>query len=151
MVDMEDLTPSDGFVAMEVPPDIGATQDRPRRGRPPGSGTGRRGRPARKRSLEAEIGGYLSLLNMAFAFMPEPLSGDALDDMEIQALAKALNDYAQQNATVYKYLSTVLVQGGSIGNLAMVAILIVGRRLSRHGLVSADVDARLGAMLGMLT
>lgn len=135
-----------GFTAMESPPDIGATKPTAkRRGRPPGSGRGR------KRSLESEIGGYLSLLNMAFAFAPDPFRGDMLDQMEIEALAKALNEYAQQNATVYKYLSTVLVQGGALGNLAIVAIVILGRRLARHGIIPGEMDERLTVMMQMMT
>jgi hypothetical protein len=155
-MDMTEPAP-DGFVAVEQEPApiIGTgsgDESQPvkrRRGRPPGSGTGKRG--PRKRSLESEIGGYLSLLNMAFAFMPEPLQGDALDQAEIEALAKALNDYAQQNATVYKYLSSVLVQGGALGNLVMVAILITGRRLARHGVIPSEMDGRLAVMFEMLT
>lgn len=125
-----------------------ATPEPKRRGRPPGSGTGKRG--PRKRNLTNEIGGYLSLLNMAFAFMPDELRGDMLDETEIQALAKALNDYAQQNATVYKYLATVLVQGGSLGTLAITVAIIGGRRLARHGVIPHEMDERLGVFLNMV-
>lgn len=141
------MDPADFGPTMEEAAPI-ADPAKPRRGRPPGSGTGRK---PRKRNLTDEIGGYLTMLNLAFAFMPDPLRGDALDAMEISALAKALNDYAQQNATVYKYLSTVLVQGGSLANLAMVAGLIAARRLARHQVLPGDMDDRLAAMLAAMS
>lgn len=123
-----------------------------RRGRPPrdpnSPPTVRKPRATtRGRSLKDEIGGTLFLLNMAFAFMPDPWRGDALDDLEIMALAEALDDAAKANPVMHKYLSTVLVSGGSMANLVIVAGLIAGRRLARHGMMPAEMDERLGTFL----
>jgi hypothetical protein len=146
---MEDDSPSE-----EIKPSFTAGPDDPvappepkRRGRPPGSGTGTRGRPRRKRDLTEQVQMYLHMLNMAFQFMPDPLRGDALDDMEIHALAVSLNAYAQANATAYKYLDSILVQGGASFNLLLTIGIIAGRRAARHGVIPEDMDAQLGGLL----
>ena len=100
-----------------------------------------------RRSLEQQIGGTLALLNFAFAFLPEPWSGDALSDVEIVALAKSLNDAAQQNPTMHKYLSSVMVEGGAMANLLVTVGVIVGSRMARHGMLPNEFDARLQTLL----
>lgn len=101
----------------------------------------------RGRSLADEIGGTLYLMNLAFAFMPDPWRGDMLDDVEIKALAESLDEAARSNPTMHRYLSAVLVSGGSMANLVMVAALIGGRRLARHGVIDAELDDRLATFL----
>ena len=114
------------------------------RGRKPGSAA-----PAKKRvSLEGELIAYLSLANLLFAFAPEEYRGDALDDLEIAALAKTTNDAAMANAQLYKYLEMILRGGtGGIVNLVVVVGCIVGRRLARHGAIPVEFDNRMATMI----
>lgn len=127
-----------------------------RRGRPPGSKnstttgtTAKRGRP--RKSLEEKIGGMLTMVNLVFAFAPAELQGDALDMMEISALAKALDAAAKENPTLYKYLDAALGGSGSaMLNLAVVGVAIGGRRMARHDMVvGREWDERLGAFIAM--
>jgi hypothetical protein len=102
--------------------------------------------------LENQIGAFLITVNaplMLFA------SKDALDPVEIQALAKALDQEAQRNARFKKYLQQALaIQGGT--SLLLVIAAIVGRRVVRHNLVEVPaplgnegVDAALGGIISM--
>lgn len=128
-----------------------------RRGRPPKDPNApkrtytRRTASRTSRSLLDQIGGTLTMLNLAFAFMPEPWRGDMLDPSEITALAQALDNAAKANPTMHKYMSAVLVEGGSMADLVLVAGLIAGRRLARHGIIDGEFDARLGTFLEMRT
>jgi hypothetical protein len=103
-----------------------------------------------RKSLETEIGGWLSVLNFGFLFLPAPYSADVLDSAEIEVLAKQINKVAQKNATVYKYLSYVLSGGGSTFDLALTVGIITGRRLARHGVIAAEYDFTLAQMLQRL-
>lgn len=120
---------------------------RPRKERDPNAPKRTYTRRASTKSLKDQIGGTLFLMNLAFAFMPEPWSGDALDDSEIYALAEALDEAARANPRMHKMLSSVLVNGGSAANLIMVAGIIAGRRLARHGIIDATFDDRLATFL----
>lgn len=136
-------------------PDTQETAPEPpkrRRGRPPRDPNAPprpRGRPRKSKSLEDRIGGTLALINMAFAFAPESFRADALDDIEIASLAKAIDAAAQENPLMHKYLTAVLGgDGGAMANLIIVAAIIGGRRAIRHGIVADESwDERLGAFL----
>lgn len=104
-----------------------------------------------RRSLKDQIGGTLVMLNLAFAFMPAPWRDDALNMSEITALADALDNAAKANPTLHKYMSTVLVEGGSMADLVLVGALIAGRRLARHGVIAAEFDERLGTFIDART
>lgn len=126
----------------------------PRVGRPKGPGrtesAPRRPKTSRaKKSLETEIYGLLFMFNLAFAFMPPEIQGDALDDVEMRALAKSANDAAMANEQLYRWLDFALRGGGpGMFQLALCVAMIGGRRLARHGLIPGEFDERLGLMLG---
>ena len=108
-------------------------------------------RRGRRKNLEQQIGGTLTMLNLAFMFAPEEFRGDALDDVEISALAKALNDAAKENDQLYDWLNAALGGTGSaLVSLAVVGVAIAGRRMARHNIIVAEEwDARLGAFIAM--
>lgn len=153
---MDDLIETAPVMEIEAAPDDlqeiapQPVKETKRRGRPPGSGGERKPRVSRasRKSLKDQIGGTLTLINLAFAFMPDPWRGDMLDDYEIASLATALDDTARANPTVHKYLSAVLVNGGAGANLVMVAAVITARRLARHGVIASEFDARLAVFIG---
>lgn len=111
-----------------------------RRGRPPGSKNktyggqpvGSRGR--RANSLEKEIGGLLVVVNMPLQMVPM-LQKDALDQTEITALAKAIDQECQNSPTFRKYVEQALrVQGGT--SLLFVVAAIAARRVVRHEVIT---------------
>lgn len=143
--------PSD---AIEQPP-IAVTEEtssepvKKRRGRPPRDPNAPKRtytrRKTGKQSLEDGIGGMLWMANLVFGVMPEPWNGDAFTPEEIEALAKALNNYAQDHATAYRYLSLLTAGGGSSTiQLAIVIGQITLRRLDNHGVTVTQ-------LLGMST
>ena len=115
-----------------------------RRGRPPGS-TNRKTR----KSLKTEIGGTLALLNMGIAMTP--VRDDALDAVEIEALANGLNEEAQRSPQFRKYLEYVIGVTGAGGSLLPVIGMIAGRRAARHGYLPREFDTLLGSVLAMST
>lgn len=132
----------------QLPPDVGDTgeaQPRRRRGRPPGSKTGS-GAPSR-RSLEPQIAATLMAMNLAVMVIP-PVSRDALDEVEITALARALDAQAKQSPRFRRMLEGALAVTSG-GQLLGVCMIIGARRAARHGVVPADMDRQLGNMLAM--
>ncbi len=123
----------------ELPPD--AAPKRRRRPRDPNAPATKR----RARSLEPQIGAALTTLNLAFWAIP-PLRDDALEAVEIEALAKAIDAQARTSPTFRRYL-VIALEATSGGQLMMVLVVIGARRLSRHGFLPAEVDAALGMML----
>lgn len=120
-----------------------------KRGRPKGStNTGTRAsRISSKGSLRTEIGGMLVLVNMPLQMVPA-LQRDALDASEIDALAKAIDQECQTNATFRKYVEQMLrVQGGT--NLMFVVAAIAARRVVRHGIVPDDLTEPIGGREGL--
>lgn len=109
-----------------------ATGAKPRRGRPPGQ------------SRKAKIGGLLTMFNMALQVTP--LRSDALDALEIETLAKALDEEARKNATFAKYLDYALGVGGAGGIWSVVA-LIAMRRAARHGVLPPMFDSQAQMLL----
>lgn len=128
-----------------------------KRGRKPGSssGTSTRGDYAPRRgsvNLETQIGAFLFTINTPFQlFLPK----DALDAVEVQALAAAINQECQRNARFRKYVEQALrVQGGT--SLLLVVAAIAGRRVARHNLIdipepigNEGFDAMLGGVISM--
>lgn len=120
----------------------GTTETAPkRRGRPPGS----KNRTASTRSLESQIAGTLMAINLALYVIP-PLQRDALDEYEIRALAKALDQQAKTSLRFRKMLEGALA-ATSGGQLLGVAVIIGARRAARHGLLPAEADMIFGQML----
>lgn len=125
---------------------------RKRRGRPPGSSGVRRGRTTG--SLKTQIGGMLIFVNMPISILSPK---NALDAVEIDALAKGIDDECQRNARFRKYVEQMLaVQGGS--SLVLIGIAIAGRRVVRNGLVTVpaeigtneQIDATIGGIISMM-
>jgi hypothetical protein len=128
-----------------------ATQDTPpkRRGRPPRDPNAPRTQ-RRAKSLETQIGSALMTMNLAFWAVP-PLRNDALDDAEIQALAKAIDQQARVSPRFRKYLTAAL-EATSGGQLMSVVVIIGARRLARHNIaLPNEADAALGKMLANIT
>ncbi len=155
-LDIEDAEPSAAAVSPDAP--YGYKKDgtpAKKRGRPAGVGNkGGYTRTARGRggSLETQIGAFLVTVNapiMLFA------SKDALDTVEISALAHALDQECQRSPRFRKYVEQALaVQGGT--SLALVVLAIAGRRVVRHNLVTVPepignqtADAMLGGIISM--
>ena len=128
-----------------------------KRGRPSGSSSSSSSRsdyaPRRGSvSLENQIGAFLFTVNAPLQLF---LSNDALDAVEIQALASAINQECQRNARFRKYVESALrVQGGT--SLMLVVAAIAGRRVVRHNLVdipqpigNEGADAMLGGIISM--
>ena len=126
-----------------------------RRGRPPRDPNAPRETAPRRggrraRSLETQIGAALMTFNLPLWALP-PLRGDALDDAEIQALAKAIDQQARVSPRFRKYLVAAL-EATSGGQLLSVVLVIGARRLARHNMIlPPEADAALGSMLGMIT
>jgi hypothetical protein len=120
-----------------------------RRGRPPGSKNQPRDPNAPKRtytrrkgkaSLQENIGQTLLLANFAFGFVPPPWDQDALTEQEIEALSHALDRYAQDHATVYKYLDMLVGgAGSSTTELLLVIASMANRRMNNHGVTLASL------------
>lgn len=96
-----------------------------------------------KRSLANDIGQALIVANiMAAPF----LGSDALDDAEILALAKGMDEQAKRSPRFRRMIEGALAVSGAGGLIGVVA-LIAGRRLARHRAIDPAWDQRLEAML----
>jgi hypothetical protein len=109
-------------------------------------------------SLENRIGAFLFTINVPLQFL---VKQDALDPIEVNALAKAINEECTHNATFRKYVETALKVQGTTSLVAVIGI-IAGRRVVRHSeqlnITIPDelggkngVDAMLGATLQMIS
>jgi hypothetical protein len=86
------------------------------------------------------------------------LQRDALDNAEVNALAKSIDQQCQSSPRFRKYIESMLVVGTSTSLFAVVGI-IAGRRLVRHNLIpvpdelggAANIDAALGAALSVMS
>lgn len=116
----------------KAPREPKATGTKPRRGRPPGQ------------SRKAKIGGLLTMFNMALQMTP--LRSDALDALEIEALAKSLDEEARKSPTFAKYLDVALGVGGA-GGLWSVLGLVAMRRAARHGVLPPMFDGQAAMLL----
>lgn len=164
--DLEDATPlNEGADMSQI-----ADDDAPFGRRPDGTPFKRRGRnrpgyegaqssgpkqysPRRGHtSLETQIGALLFTVNMPIMLVS---SIDALDPVEIQALAHAIDQECQRNARFRKIVEqAIAVQGGT--SLVLVVAAIAGRRVLRHNIITVPdplsneaVDAMLGGVVSM--
>lgn len=142
---------SETYTAMD-PSLIGTGEDASapkKRGRPRGSTNAPRdpnaparprGRPRGKKSLEDGIGGMLIMSNLVFGFLPAPWDGDAFTEDEVTALSRSLDAFAQDHATVYRYLSS-MVAGGSASSIQLMLVVgsVANRRLNNHGMTMATL------------
>ncbi len=164
----EDIRP----IREEITNDLEAEpleQPKRRRGRPPLSEEEKARRAAERgktyiprrqslASLENRIGAMIVAINIPLRFL---LPQDALDPIEIKALAKSIDEECKNNTTFRKYVETALKVQGSTSLVAVIGI-IAGRRVVRHSeqlnieIPSAlggkdGADAMLGAALEMIT
>lgn len=123
----------------------GTTETPPKRGRgrPRGSKTSASA-PSRQ-SFKSQIAGVLMTINLGLYVIPG-LRQDALDTVEIEALAKALDEQAKVSPRFRKYLQAALT-ATSGGQLFGVCVIIGARRAARHGVLPPDMDGVFGAML----
>lgn len=129
-----------GGTSSDVPP--GAIGGGRKRGRPKGSG----GRP--RKSLQKEIEGLLAVLNAVI----RPLAPrDALDSVEVAALAKSLDEQAKRSPRFRRGLEALLATTGGT-SLGVVIGIIIGRRAARHNLfgVPRYVDDIGGSVIQMM-
>lgn len=96
-----------------------------------------------QKSLATEIAAVLIQANL---ILTPVLRGDAMDDVEIMALAKAMDEQAKKSPRFRKALMKALEATGGAGLLTVVG-MILGRRASRHGYVPRDWDEKMGAYL----
>lgn len=107
--------------------------------RPDGSKGKAPGRPRSRVSLEAQLDGFVTLINMLVgAFKP----GYELDQVEKSALVKALDQQCQTSPKFRKYVEKFLVGAGGV-NLLSVVLLIAVRRVARANLVPVPADSPL--------
>lgn len=165
--DLEDATPIN-----EAGPILPADEEAPYGRKPDGTPFKRRGRnrpgydskpsqagkqyaPRRGgASLQTQIGALIVTVNLPIMFLSQR---DALDAVEIEALAHAIDQECQRNARFRKFVEqAIAVQGGT--SLVLVVAAIAGRRVLRHDLVTVpeplgneQVDAMLGSVISMTT
>lgn len=127
-----------------------------RRGRPagPNSGTRRTGGRRSTGSLRTQIGSLLVTINLPIQLLS---AKNALDRVEIDALAKSIDEECQRDARFRKYVEQMLaVQGGT--SIVLVVGAIAGRRVARNNLISVPepignqgLDDMLGGVISMTT
>lgn len=110
-----------------------------------------RGRAAtvarQKADITQKIKAWLLLSNTLIELHPA-LARDALDEIEIEKAAEALNALAMRNNMLYSALTTV-VSGSGMYEAILVLGIIGGRRLARHGIIPEVLDPVGGALLSM--
>lgn len=123
----------------------GPTQDAIRETAPKRNGPGRPPSRPSTRSLKSEISAAIMQVNLVLMIFP-PTRADALDMVEIDALADALDEQAKKSARFRKALEGALL-ASSGGSLVGVIAIILGRRAARHGIMPIEVDQQLGNLL----
>lgn len=112
---------------------------------PPKRGPGRPAKVPSSRSLKVEISAMLMTINIVIMMIP-PLRNDAMDMVEMEALADALDEQARKSVRFRKALEGALAaQSG--GTLIGVLAIIGARRAARHGMLPEDADQMLGNLL----
>lgn len=127
----------------ELPPDVRETPPATRRG--PGRPRGSTNRRSTK-SLRPQIASTLMAMNLVVYLTP--FNKDALDEVEIEALATALDEQAKQSPAFRRYLQGALgVASG--GQLFGVLAIIGARRAARHGFmgIPAEADGQMRTLL----
>lgn len=115
-----------------------------RRGRPPGSRN-----KASRANLKKDLEGLITLANTVVVIAAP---ADALDPVEVEALAAALDEQAKANPRFRRMLENAISVAGGTSLITVVGI-IVTRRLARHGVVpgGAMIDTMLGGVIRMAT
>lgn len=98
-----------------------------------------------QRSLQTDIAALLVQGNLMFAGI---LKGDVMDDLEIMALAKAVDEQAKKSPRFRAVVQRALTVSGGTG-LISITVIILARRASRHGLIDPMYDAGLGGYLAL--
>lgn len=151
---MTEPTAPPSFTPVEVPP-VKRGPGRPRKEGTDTAPTRPRGRPrgSASRSIEREVGAFLVLCNTPVAMF---LPGDALDETEIIALAKATDDQCKRSPVFRSYVMQLLKLQSATSILAVVGMIGV-RRAIRHNLVplppgldGANIDASIGMAMAMM-
>lgn len=123
-----------------VPPRARSNEKKPT-ARKPTSGSG----GGSSKSIKDDIAAILIYANMMLAPV---LKGDVMDDVEILALAKAIDDQAKKSPRFRAAIQRMLTAMGGT-SLIGVCIMIIGRRAARHGLIAGEWDANLGMALAV--
>lgn len=97
------------------------------------------------RSMVNNIAALLIQTNLMLAPL---LKNDVMDDTEILALAKAVDDQAKKSPRFRKALVRMMEMSGGTG-LVSISVIIIARRAARHGYLSPDWDQKLGAYLAL--
>ena len=95
------------------------------------------------RSIEQDIAAILVYSNLMLAPV---LKGDALDEVEIMALARSIDRQAKNSPRFRAAVDKMLTAMGGTGLLG-VSLMIVGRRAARHGMIAREWDLNLGIAL----
>lgn len=99
----------------------------------------------RKKSLETEIGALLISANL----MASPFTKrDMLDELEIMALAHAVDEQAQRSPRFRKMVMRAIETAGG-ANLFTIVLIIAGRRAARHGVIDPSWDDMLRGFLAV--
>ena len=99
----------------------------------------------RKKSLETEIGALLISANL----MASPfIKNDMLDELEIMALAHAVDEQAQRSPRFRKMVIRAIETAGG-ANLFTIVLIIAGRRAARHGVIDPSWDNTLRGFLAV--
>jgi hypothetical protein len=101
--------------------------------------------PASKASLETQIGSLLTFANF-FVMSIGPIRNDALDQYEIVALAKALDQQAKTSPRFRRYLEAMLGAGAGASLVGLI-VMIGARRAARHGVMPIETDALIGNLI----
>ncbi|MHB8674582.1 MAG: hypothetical protein ACYDAK_13020 [Candidatus Limnocylindrales bacterium] len=97
---------------------------------------------------EDAVGGLLFLFNIPLGMM-SITAADALEPDEITALAKGIVEQCRTSPAFKRYVQAALRVSGATGILVPLS-LVLARRAARHGILPAEADAQMGAMIGVL-
>lgn len=147
------VTPAPAFSAVPLAEPAKRGRGRPRKDGTTGDTAPRSpGAGSRSRTLEKDIGALLVTLNLPLTmFLPV----DALDEVEIPALAVAIDEQCKRSPVFRGYVLRVLKVQSATSLFAVVA-MIGARRAARHGIIPeamnpAGIDAGMGAALAMMS
>lgn len=112
---------------------------------PPKRPGGRTRAPRSTASLEVQIGSMLTMANFVVMSIA-PIRNDALDQYEIVALAKAIDQQAKTSPRFRRYLEAMLGAGAGAGLVGLI-VMIGARRAARHGVMPIETDALIGNLI----
>lgn len=141
--------------AVDVPTSEPPADAAPKRGRgrprKDGSDTAPRTRQPRQPAVTEEaVGGLLFMFNMPLSMVPF-LQADALDEIEMQAMAKGIMEQCKASPAFKRYVQMALKMSGATGLLAPLSI-IIARRGVRHGIIpgGGNADVQMGQLIGIM-